>query len=309
MHQTEITEAYESCTLCPHKCRVNRCVGHLGKCMATSDCIINHIQLHYWEEPTLTLNDVQENVGSGTVFFGGCPLLCIYCQNWKISSKCKGRTYSSSEIADVFLDLQNQGALNINIVTGTHYTPSITSAIEVARSKGLTLPIVWNTSGYENVDTIKTLIPYIDTWLFDFKYYNDELAISLSGAKDYLEIATLALNTIVDSKKYNQDNIIVRHLVLPGHTDDSKSVLQHLYYNYCNRIKYSIMGQYSPAIKKRASLDKRIATKLKRFPELGMPLARDEYEEVLNFADEIGIEDYFWQESGADSESFIPDFE
>lgn len=300
-------ETYTNCLLCPHMCGVNRCNGARGKCKASDKCVINHVQRHMWEEPSLTTNDVGVNVGSGTVFFGGCPLDCIYCQNWKISSICTGKTYSDFEIAEVFLDLQRKNVLNINIVTGTHYTPTIISAIEVARDSGLDLPIVWNTSGYENIATIHNLIPYVDTWLFDFKYYSNVIAENLSKAKNYKEIALNTLTKIIDSP-YDAKNIIVRHLILPGRTADSKHVLKLLFDNFGNRITYSIMGQYTPEICNRSLHDKRIAKQLLNFPELKRSLTEEEYEEVLDYADCLGIDDYFWQMPGAESDSFIPDF-
>lgn len=300
-------KTYTNCMLCPHMCGVNRCKSERGRCKASDKCVIKHVQRHMWEEPTLTTNDSGENVGSGTVFFGGCPLSCIYCQNWKISSVCKGKIYTASDVADIFIDLQDKGVLNINIVTGTHYTPTIIKAIEIARDAGLKLPIVWNTSGYENASTIDMLIPYVDTWLFDFKYYDDALALDLSKAKNYREVALNALTKIVDSP-YDAKNIIVRHLILPGQTDDSKHVLKLLFDNFGNRITYSIMGQYTPEICNRARYDTRIAIQLNDYPELKRSLTEEEYEEVLDYADDIGIEDYFWQHPGCDSDSFIPEF-
>lgn len=301
-------DIYQNCNLCPNKCGINRSEDSRGICKATAKCVINHVQLHKWEEPPLTTNNEGVNVGSGTVFFGGCTLSCIYCQNWKISSVCNGKIYTISEIADIFIDLQNKGALNINIVTGTHYAPTIISAIKNARDRGLELPIVWNTSGYENTSTIDMLIPYVDTWLFDFKYYDDALAQDLSKARNYYKVAFNALTKIVARPKYNPKNIIVRHMILPDHITDSKNVLKLLNKNFVNKITYSIMSQYTPEICNRARFDKRIAKQLNNYPELKRSLTVEEYEEVLNYADYIGIEDYFWQEPGSDSESFIPEF-
>lgn len=291
------------CNLCPRKCNVDRAEKR-GVCGASDDVEIALYQLHYWEEPPIS-----GEAGSGTIFFSHCPLKCIYCQNRSISTEGKGHVISQDELVDAMFDLQSKGALNINLVTGTHYEPQIKEAVLRAKSQGMYLPIVWNTSSYETVEMIRDLNEIVDIYLADFKYFDNELGKKFSGVKDYLEVATDAIDTMVErarslgccseqraSSQGSCSRVIIRHLILPGHVDDSKNVIRYVHERWGERVKLSIMNQYTPVIHDA------------KYPELLRKVTDEEYEEVLDFADSLGIEDYFWQDGEAASESFIPQF-
>lgn len=291
----------KNCTLCPRNCNVNRLEGEKGYCGAVGkDTYVAKIMLHKWEEPCISGES-----GSGAVFFCGCGLRCVFCQNIKISRNYKGTPMSASKLANAFFDLQKRGANNINLVTPTHYVPQIIDAVKIAKNIGLTIPIVYNTSGYDNVETIKLLNDIINIYLTDFKYFDNSLSKKYSKADNYFENAILALDEMVnqagkakfDKKGIMQKGIIVRHLVLPSHTDDSKALIKYLYERYGNKIYFSIMNQYTPM------------SGFEKFPELSQQLRDEEYEDVIEFAENIGIEQGFIQEGGTVSESFIPDFD
>ena len=255
--------------------------------------------LHFWEEPPIS-----GDCGSGTIFFSHCPLKCIYCQNHSISRSCRGNTVSIEDLQKMMLDLQERGAKNINFVTGTHYTDKIVRACQGVRHN-LTIPTVWNTSSYENVTTIRALNEVVDVYLADFKYFSDDLAMSLSKAPDYNKIATNAIFAMLEADK----KVIVRHLILPNHEDDSKRVIKHVHDAFNDRVTLSIMNQYTPVLKELAERgDKFAKEQLKQFPELADVVSKEAYEEVLDYADSLGIEDYFWQDGETCKESFIPQF-
>jgi len=286
------------CNLCPRNCMVDR-VKNVGFCKATAKIKIARAALHHWEEPCIS----GEN-GSGTVFFSFCPLKCVFCQNYELSYKNVGQEISIEKLANIFLDLQSQDAHNINLVTPTHYVPQIIAALKIAKSNGLNIPIVYNTSGYESVDTIKMLNGYIDVYLPDFKYYSDELAKKYSNAPGYFEIATLVLKEMfnqVGEFSINENGIIkrgmiVRHLILPGYTDDSKNVISHVYDLFRDKIYISIMNQYTPL------------PHVEKYPEINRKITSEEYDKVIQFALSLGIENAFIQEGETAKESFIPDF-
>ena len=288
------------CNLCPRKCGANRKDGEIGFCGATDKVKIARSSLHFWEEPCIS-----GNVGSGTVFFSHCTLKCVYCQNYNISTKNQGRFVTESELSDCFLDLQKQGALNINLVTPTHYVPQIIEALKIAKEKGLALPVLYNTSGYENPETLELLRGYVDIFLPDFKYFSSDLSKKYSGAADYPDIAKKAIAKMFDlvgKCEFDEDGIIkkgviVRHLMLPGLEDDSKKILEYLYKTYGDDIFISIMSQYTP-----------LATLPKEFPELNTKIDMTVYDKLLDFAVDLGIENAFIQEEEAASESFIPEF-
>ena len=291
------------CNLCPRLCGARRSEGQRGICGATDEVIVARAALHYWEEPPLSGAS-----GSGAVFFTHCPLRCAYCQNADIAAGRAGKAVSTHRLAEICLELQGQGALNINFVTPTHYACQIAEAVRAARSLGLTLPVVWNTSGYERVDIVRELEGTVDVWLADFKYAEPELALKYSNAPDYPETALAAIGAMavqagepefdeVDGQVRLTRGVIVRHLVLPGSLGQSKLALEKLWTHFGSRVLYSIMNQYTPVMTKG---------ELERFPELGCRVPDAEYEELLDFADRLGIEDYFWQEGPAALESFIP---
>ena len=286
------------CNLCPRNCMVDRS-ANVGYCQAPNDIYIARAALHQWEEPCIS----GEN-GSGTVFFSFCPLKCVYCQNYSLSHENKGTKISIEKLAEIFIDLQNQKAHNINLVTPTHYSLQILEALKIAKSNGLTIPIVYNTSGYENVETLKKLDGYVDIYLPDFKYFSNTLAQKYSGVSNYFEIATDALKEMfrqigefsIDEQGIIRRGMIVRHLVLPGYTNDSKNVISHIYDIFRDKIYISIMNQYTPL------------AHVKNFPEINRKVTDSEYDDVIDFALSLGIENAFIQEGETAKESFIPDF-
>lgn len=290
----------KSCTLCPRNCLVDRTNSIPGYCGQTSEVRASRASLHMWEEPCIS-----GETGSGTVFFSGCSLGCIYCQNHDIALGQTGKLISSSRLAEIFMELQEKGALNINLVTPTHFIPQIATAIKEAKKAGLHLPIVYNTSGYESVESLKLLDGLIDIYLPDCKYVSKQLAQNYSNAPDYFDVVRSALNEMfrqVGTPVFDESNLIkkgmiVRHLVLPGSTDDSKNVIRYLFETFGHNIYISIMNQYTPV---RVFED---------FPDLNRTLTEEEYDEVVDFAISLGIENGFIQEGETCSESFIPPFD
>lgn len=298
------THAYTSCELCPRHCHAKRLDGQAGFCGATADLRIARAALHFWEEPPIS-----GERGSGAIFFSACPLRCVFCQNAHISQENFGEKISVSRLAQIMLELQAQGAHNINLVTPLHYAPSIKAAVLLAKEHGLTLPIVCNTSGYELVETLRELEGIVDIWLTDFKYADPQLAKTLSQAGNYPSVAEAALLEMArqlrahGGEHIGQDlmmkqGIIVRHLVLPSHVNDSKAVLIKLWNLVENEISLSIMNQYTPNERMR-----------KAGGALAHPLSPEAYEEVLDFADDLGFERIYWQQGGTVSESFVPKFD
>lgn len=288
---------YKDCTLCPRKCHADRFSVKKGFCGAGAGIKAAKAYRHMWEEPCLTGKN-----GSGTVFFTGCNLRCIFCQNTAISSGDEGTLISEGRLADIFLNLQSQGASNINLVTGVCYIPDIRNAIVRARDKGLTIPTVYNSGGYESPEALKLLNGFIDIYMPDFKYMSSDLAKSYSAACDYPDAAKKALAEMFSQTgpvRMSEDGmmkkgVLVRHLVLPGAVPDSKRVLRYLHDTYGNDICISIMNQYTPM------------PGVYSHPILSRKLTEDEYRRVLEFADSIGIENGFTQEGEAAKESFIP---
>ena len=290
----------KGCRLCPRECGADRLAGQLGYCRADGRLFAARASLHFWEEPCLS----GEN-GSGTVFFSGCSLGCVYCQNREISRGEAGKEITPARLADIFISLQQQGAHNINLVTPTHYLPWILDALDMARQQGLSLPVVYNTGGYEKPETIKLLSGYVDIYLPDMKYFSPELSNRYSSAPDYFEFAAASLAEMVrqtgppvfDEGGILQRGVIVRHLVLPGHTADSKSIVEYLYRTYGDKIYQSLMNQYTPM------------KAFPEYPELSRRLSPQEYDEVVDYAISIGVENGFVQEGGTAKESFIPPFD
>lgn len=293
-------ELSEKCELCPRKCGAKRLLDKKGFCSGGKEPKVARAALHFWEEPCIS----GEN-GSGTVFFSGCTMRCVFCQNREISRGEAGKYVSVERLAEIFLELQQKGANNINLVTPMHYAPQITSALDLARKNGLSLPTVWNTGGWELPESVESVKDYADIWLTDFKYFDNSLAEKFSSAKNYFENASASLEKMVaqtgeavfDDNGMMKKGVIVRHLVLPGHTDDSKKVLSYLWGKYGDKIWISIMNQYTPFCSDG------------KFPELLRKVTDEEYEDVIDFAVDLGIENAFTQEGEAASESFIPPFD
>lgn len=305
----------DGCHLCPRACGARRDAGEKGLCGAGSEVRVARAALHFWEEPPIS-----GAAGSGTVFFSHCPLGCVYCQNRAISHDEVGEAVSIERLAEMMLDLQRQGALNINCVTPTHYAPAIRKAVRIARERGLDLPIVWNTSGYETVESVRANAGTVDVYLTDFKYADPELGKRYSRVPDYPQRALAALDAMVEAvgePSYDEHRgeermvrgVIVRHLMLPGHSDDSRRIVGLLHDRYGDRIRLSLMNQYTPVLVTAAEAgDAEAARILERFPNLRRSVSEEEYEGLLDYADEAGVDDYFWQQGGTCSESFIPEF-
>ena len=286
----------DKCMLCPRKCGINRNKGEVGFCHASNKIKIAKAYLHKWEEPPIT-----GEKGSGTIFFSNCNLRCLFCQNYYIGEEGNGVEISVDRFSEICLDLQSRGATNINLVTPTHYVPLIIDGIKLAKSRGLTIPIVYNSSGYENVDIIKLLDGIVDVYLPDFKYYSNELAMKYSKCNDYFENASLALEEMVrqkpecvfDENGIIKSGVIVRHLLIPEMENDSKKILKYLYDTYKDNIYISIMNQYTPVRKCK-------------YEELNTTIDDEIYEDVIDYAWNIGIRNAFIQEGETQSESFIP---
>lgn len=294
-------ERYEGCRLCPRECGARRELGQRGICGAAGGGIlVARAALHPWEEPCIS-----GERGSGTVFFSGCPLRCVYCQNYEIAHEERGKRLSETELSDVFLSLQEKGAENINLVTPTHYTGEIISAVEKARRKGLVLPVVYNCSGYEKVETLQRLGGIVDIYLTDFKYMERELARACSHAPDYPETAQAALAEMVRQQKQPvfdgagrmKRGVIVRHLLLPGHVKNAEKVVRYVYETYGNCVYLSLMNQYTPI------------RHIEVLPELNRKVTRREYRKLIDYAMELGVECGFIQEGETAQESFIPAFD
>ncbi|MGM9876399.1 MAG: radical SAM protein [Bacilli bacterium] len=289
-------ELFNKCNLCPRECSVNRNNKELGYCRASNKLKIGGYHLHMWEEPIISGKN-----GSGTIFFSYCNLRCIYCQNYDISIYDNGEEITIDRFANICLELQDMGAENINLVTPSHYIPLIRDGLIMAKNKGLNIPIVYNTSGYEKVDSLRLLDGLIDIYLPDFKYYDDNLG-KYSNVNNYFEIADKAIQEMyrqvgspIIKKGIMRRGIIVRHLVLPHHSDDSKKVVKYLYDKYGENIYLSIMNQYTPA--RRC-----------KYLELNDRVSEKEYNNLIDYTYDIGIRKCFVQDSESQSESFIPVF-
>lgn len=304
-----------NCTLCPRQCHVNRLEGQRGYCGKDAGLVVARAALHMWEEDCISGKN-----GSGTVFFSGCSLGCIFCQNYKISRAGQaadktGRLQDAKEgigtrvtvrrLAEIFLELKGQGANNINLVTPTHYVPQIIEALDMAREEGLNIPVVYNTSGYEKTETLRMLKGYVDIYLPDFKYMDRDIAAEYSGARDYPLYAKKAVEEMVsqvgefqidDETGLMTRGVLVRHLVLPGHVRDSKEVIRYLHETYKDRILLSIMNQYTPMSQ---TADHKL---------LGRKVTKREYGKVVDYALKLGVECGYIQEGEAALQSFIPEF-
>lgn len=300
--QSTLYHILTDCTLCPRNCHVDRLSGISGYCGQTASIVAARAALHYWEEPCLS----GEN-GSGAVFFSGCNMRCVFCQNYHIAHNQTGKEISPERLADIFLELQDKKAHNINLVTPTHYVPQIICALKRAKSQGLSVPVVYNTSGYEKTDTLKALEGLIDIYLPDLKYHDSHLSRKYSNAPDYFAVASAAIQEMVrqtgspvfvsGEDSLMLKGVIVRHLLLPGCENDSRYLLQYLHSTYGNHIYISIMNQYTPL------------PQVASFPELNRKITAKEYEAMIDYAIAVGIENGFIQEGETASESFIPAFD
>ncbi len=290
------------CNLCPRQCGVNRLEGEKGFCGASGEMVrVARAALHAWEEPCISGKN-----GSGTVFFSYCTLRCVFCQNREIRSGEAGADITVERLSDIFLEQQSRGAHNINLVTPTHYLPQILIALDMARDKGLSLPIVYNTSGYESAQILRLLRGYVDIWLPDFKYLSEELSVNYSSAPDYSRWALEALDEMalqVGEPSFSEDGMmkkgmIIRHLCLPGHENESEKIIRTLFLRYHNHVYYSLMNQYTPPSDRVLPWE----NLMRRFPKRS-------YEELIEYAADLGMENGFIQEEGTAEESFIPAFD
>lgn len=302
----EIDELMHDCTLCPRLCHCDRKAGKTGFCGQSAELTAARAALHFWEEPCICGSH-----GSGAVFFCGCNLQCVFCQNHDIALGKHGRILSLERLSQIFLELQDKGAVNINLVTAGHFLPQVCFALTIAKKEGLSIPVVYNSSGYEEVSSLRMLEGLVDIYLPDLKYHSPQLSALYSHAPDYFEKATAAIAEMFrqvgkpvffPGSSLMKRGVIVRHLLLPGCVGDSKRILRYLHTTYGNDIYVSIMNQYTPL------------AHLQYLPELAHspllhPVTQQEYARVLDFADKIGIENGYMQEGGTAAESFIPAFD
>ncbi len=289
-------DKYKNCNLCARKCSIDRTVS-CGVCRMGKDMYISHYWLHMWEEPPIS-----GTRGSGTIFFDGCSLRCAFCQNAIISRGRNGKLATPDELSNIMLELEEKGAHNINFVTPTHYVPSIIHSVCIARSLGLKIPTVYNTSSYDTIYTIRSLDGTIDIYLPDFKYFTSKTAKKYSMAQDYPEVAKATIaemikqvgSPVFDVDGIMQRGVIVRILLLPGHVAEAKLILKYLYYTYGDDIYISLMCQYTPMPGMDSPLNRKVT--------------KEEYRQLINYAEKMGVKNAFIQEGDSASDSFIPPF-
>ena len=292
-------EILEQCTICPHNCKINRKNGQVGRCKSKDTVKIALYSTHNFEEPCIS-----GRKGSGTVFFSNCNLNCVFCQNYEISQEGKGTEITINRLAEIFLEQQEKDVENINLVTPTSYVPQIIEAIKLARKQGLKLPIVYNTNGYEKVETLKMLEGYIDIYLPDFKYSDNKLAKRLSKVDNYFETTTEALKemyrqtgkAIFDDRGIMKKGMIIRHLVLPNHILNSRRVLKWINDNM-NDVYVSVMAQYFPTYK------------AKEIEDINRKLTKEEYNQIENYLYRLNLENVYIQELGEHEEEYVPKWE
>jgi putative pyruvate formate lyase activating enzyme len=271
-----------------------------GFCGSGASAKVARVALHHWEEPCIS-----GDKGSGTVFFSECNLKCVFCQNHSISHKGVGKEVSIERLSEMFLEQQERGAHNVNLVTPTHFIPQIIEAIKLSRSDGLTIPIVYNSNGYESVEAVKALNGYIDIYLPDLKYFDDKYAVKYSHAPDYFNIASKVIEEMfsqVGEPQFDEDGmmkkgVIIRHLMLPGLLFDSKKIIDYIYKTFEHKVYISIMNQYTPV------------NNVEKFPEINKALNPKHYDSLIDYCLSLGIKNAFIQEEGTVSESFIPEFD
>lgn len=289
----------ECCTICPHNCKINR-TKNPGRCKSTDKIKIALYSIHNFEEPCIS-----GKKGSGTIFFSNCNMNCVFCQNYEISQFGRGKKITIEELANVMIKQQERNVQNINLVTPTSYALHIVEAIKIARKKGLEIPIVYNTNGYESVETLKLLEGYVDIYLPDLKYYYDDLAKKYSKVDNYFEIATKAIQEmyrqvgtpVLDENGVMKKGLMIRHLILPNEVQNSKKVLKWIKENIDSNVYVSIMAQYFPTYK------------AKEIPEIARKITKEEYEKVENYLYELDLENGYIQELGEHEEEYVPTWE
>lgn len=299
MTETEVSQLLRRCHLCPRQCGADRTGGEKGFCGAGANVKIARAALHFWEEPCIS-----GSRGSGTVFFSGCTMKCVYCQNYRISSEGLGYDISISELADNFLRLKDEGAHNINLVTPTQYVPQIICALDMAKERGLDIPVVYNTGGYESIETLKLLRGYVDIYMPDIKYFDDKRAVKYSSAPDYKRTVCAAVGEmlrqtgepVIDADGMMKKGVMIRHLMLPGGLADTLHIIDYINSEYGSRVYFSLMSQYTPV------------RRSERFSELNELVKRKSYEFAVDRCSELGMENVYIQEGEAADESFIPEF-
>lgn len=290
---------FNKCTICPHKCGIDRS-NNIGRCKATDKIKIALYSIHNFEEPCIS----GEN-GSGTIFFSNCNMNCVYCQNYEISQLGRGKEITIDELANIMIEQQEKGVQNINLVTPTSYSLHIIEAIKIARRNGLNIPIVYNTNGYESVETLKLLDGFIDIYLPDLKYYKNELAQKYSKVNNYFEIATQAIKEmyrqvgvpVLDEKGVMKKGLMIRHLILPNEVENSKKILSWIKENMDNNVYISIMAQYFPTYK------------AKEIEKLSRKITQEEYNEVEEYLYNLDLENGYIQELGEHEEEYVPKWE
>lgn len=307
-----VCNTYMGCNLCPRGCNADRSGGETGYCGMSNEIVAARAALHMWEEPCIS-----GGRGSGAVFFSGCQLRCVFCQNSQIAAGQAGKRISVSRLSEIFLELQEKHANNINLVTATHFVPQVIKALDIAKKNGLLIPVIYNTSSYENVETIKMLEGYVDVYLPDLKYMDSKASAKYSNASDYFERAAAAIQEMhrqcYSPAFYSEDDelvkkgiieegimkkgVIVRHLMIPGLKQDSKNIIKYLYETYRDEIYVSIMNQYTPL------------PQVYKYPEINRTITQKEYDDVVDYAIDLGLLNGFIQEDGTQKESFIPEFD
>lgn len=290
----------DECKICPHKCKINRNEGKIGRCRAGKDVKIALASIHNYEEPCISGKN-----GSGTVFFSNCNLNCIYCQNYEISQLGKGKVITIEHLAEIFINQQNKNVNNINLVTPTMYVPQIIEAIKIAREKGLNIPIIYNSNGYENVETIKMLDGYIDVYLPDLKYYSNEISKKYSNVDNYFETAVAAIkemqrqvgNPVFDENGIIKKGVIIRHLILPNHILNTKNILKYIKENFDDNTYISVMAQYFPTYKAKEN------------DKINRKITKKEYKEVEEYLYCLNLKNGYIQELGEHEEEYVPTFD
>lgn len=288
----------EKCELCPRKCGVNRLKGRIGYCGAGKNVKAAKAMLHLWEEPCISGGN-----GSGAVFFSNCSMSCVFCQNSDISQKHNGKEMSLNRLSEIFMELQERGADNINLVSPTHYIPQIIEALRIAKSKGLSIPVIYNSNGYENVETLKYLKGYIDVYLPDIKYYSNTCSVRYSKAPDYFKYAS---SSVIEM--FNQTGspafenglikrgLIIRHLLLPGLLSESKKILDWIANNLPDTVYISLMSQYVPMYN------------AEKYPEINKRVSPKSYEWLLDYALSIGLKNGYMQDYNSAETAYTPEF-
>ncbi|MBP3707865.1 MAG: radical SAM protein [Clostridia bacterium] len=295
-----MVEELRQCEICPHKCKVNRLEGKKGRCKCDDKIKIALASTHDYEEPCISKIN-----GSGTIFFSNCNLNCTYCQNYEISQEGKGKVISVDHLADIFISQQNKNVNNINLVTPTMYVPQIIEAIKIAKRKGLHIPIIYNSNGYENIETIKMLNGYIDIYLPDLKYYSNELSKKYSNVDNYFDIAVKCIKEMISqvgSPEFDENGIIkkgviIRHLILPNHILNTKKVLRNIKGIFGDDVYISVMAQYFPTYKAKES------------EKLNRKITKKEYKEIENYLYLLDLKNGYIQELGEHEEEYVPKFD